>query len=128
MRGRGPVQVRICGSTAEKGEPFTIGALTFDPEEPDGISFDGLLEEMLDRSRLAVYPAGAWTLHHLSSYDRHSVAKDKPGWFANNDWDNFISKDTINGREEDVLMDADGPGVGPSTRRGRKPIASAATQ
>lgn len=103
--------ITICGSRAEKAGPFSIGALTFDPEEPAGISFDGLLEEMLDRSQLAVYPAGAWTLHHLSSYDRHSVAKDKPGWFANNDWDNFIRKDTINGREEDVLMDADGPGV-----------------
>jgi len=103
--------ITVYGSTEKPDDPFAIGALTFDREGPAEISFDGLLEEMTDRDRLAVYPAGAWTLRHASSYDRKSVAPDKPGWFANNDWDNFIRKDSLNGREEDVLLDADGPGV-----------------
>ncbi len=75
------------------------------------IDFNSLLGEMLDREALAKYPAGAWTLHHASSYDRNSVAKDKPGWFANNDWDNFIRKETNDGRKEYVLVDVDGPGA-----------------
>ncbi|MEO8415212.1 MAG: hypothetical protein ABI472_16255, partial [Ginsengibacter sp.] len=75
------------------------------------IDFNFLLNEMLNREELAKYPSGSWTLHHASSYDRHSIAKDTPGWFANDDWDNYIRKDTINGHEEYVLIDADGPGV-----------------
>jgi|GEM_PF-356834 len=102
--------ITIYGSTEHKDDPFIIGALTFDADQAV-ISFDGMLQEMLDRDRLAVYPAGAWTLHHASSYDRKSLAPDKPGWFANRDWDNFIRKDSLNGREEDVLLDADGPGA-----------------
>jgi hypothetical protein len=70
-----------------------------------------LLEELTDRSRLAEYQGGQWSLHHASSYDRHSVAKDQEGWYANDDWDNYIRKENINGREEYVLLDTDGPGV-----------------
>jgi len=75
------------------------------------IDLGSLLGEMVNRADLAKYPAGAWTLHHVSSYDRSSVARDKPGWFANKDWDNYIRKENNNGVAEYVMMDADGPGV-----------------
>ncbi|HET6254323.1 MAG TPA: DUF2961 domain-containing protein [Puia sp.] len=103
--------ITVCGSAEKSNGVFTIGALTFDAAGGQPIDFNSLLNRMLDRESLARDPDGAWTLHHLSSYDRHSVAKDKPGWFANNDWDNFIRRDTVDGHEEDVLMDTDGPGV-----------------
>lgn len=75
------------------------------------IDFRYLLGEMLNRADLAKYPAGSWTLHHVSSYDRSSIARNKPGWFANKDWDNYIRKEINNGVIEYVLMDAEGPGV-----------------
>jgi hypothetical protein len=70
-----------------------------------------LLEELTDRSRLAEYPGGAWSLNHVSSYDRRSVAKDQEGWYANNDLDNYLRKENNQGRDEYVLLDAAGPGV-----------------
>ncbi|HUZ60050.1 MAG TPA: glycoside hydrolase family 172 protein [Hanamia sp.] len=75
------------------------------------IDFNFLLKEMVNREDLAKYPREAWTLHHASSYDRRSIAKNKPGWFANKDWDNYIRKETRNGHNEYVLIDANGPGV-----------------
>ncbi len=74
------------------------------------ISFSGLLQEMLDRDNLAEFH-GNWTLHHVSSYDRRSVAKDKEGWYANEDWDHYIRKESHRGGDEYVLLDADGPGA-----------------
>jgi hypothetical protein len=75
------------------------------------IDFGSLLEELTDRQRLASFPGDLYTLHQASSYDRRSVEKDKEGWYANNDWDGYIRKENINGRDEYVLMDTDGPGV-----------------
>lgn len=75
------------------------------------VTVKSLLEELTDRARLAEYAGDRWSLHHVSSYDRHSVAKDQEGWFANNDWDNYLRKEAHNGREEYVLLDTDGPGV-----------------
>lgn len=66
---------------------------------------------MLNREELAQYPDGEWTLHHASSYDRRSISKYQKGWYANDDWDNYVRKDTNQGRIECVLLDADGPGV-----------------
>ncbi len=103
--------ISVYGSVADKAAAFTIGALTFDVRGATEISFESLLDDLLNRDQLAVHPDGAWTLHHASSYDRRSVAPDKPGWFANNDWDQFIRRDSGNGQREDVLLDADGPGV-----------------
>ncbi|MGD9127848.1 MAG: hypothetical protein PVH19_10775, partial [Planctomycetia bacterium] len=38
------------------------------------ITFDSLLDEMVDRSTLANFPSPAYTCKQASSYDRHSVA------------------------------------------------------
>jgi hypothetical protein len=47
----------------------------------------------------------------VSSYDRHSISPDQPGWFANADASQYIRAETVNGRQEKVMMDVDGPGV-----------------
>ena len=75
------------------------------------ITFKSLLEELPNRSSLAKWPSPEFRLLQASSYDRRSVEKDKEGWFANEDWSNYIRKEIHNGREEYVLMDSDGPGA-----------------
>jgi len=74
------------------------------------ISVETLLKEMVDRDERARFPDPAFTCKQFSSYDRTTVAKDKPGWFANWDRSMFIRVDKNNGRKEFVMMDAEGPG------------------
>ena len=75
------------------------------------VSIESLLNEMIDRNELARFPDPAFVCKQFSSYDRESVAKDQPGWFANYDRSMFIRVENENGRREFVLMDTEGPGV-----------------
>lgn len=75
------------------------------------ITMESMLEELTCRSSLAQWPAPEFQLFQASSYDRRSVEKDKEGWFANEDWSNYIRKEIHNGQEEYVLMDSNGPGA-----------------
>ncbi len=79
--------------------------------EGPAVTFESLLGEMVDRDRLARWPEVAYRCRLASSYDRASVAPDKPGWFANNDTGQSIRTETIQGRKEFVAMDVDGPGA-----------------
>ncbi len=74
------------------------------------VSLDSLLKEMTDFGAVARLPSPDFTLHQSSSYDRAEVASNKPGWFANNDFSQFIRDENHDGRREKVMMDADGPG------------------
>ncbi|MFA5814288.1 MAG: DUF2961 domain-containing protein [Bacteroidales bacterium] len=76
-----------------------------------GITFESLLQELTDRSGIAQWPAPEFRLLQASSYDRRSTEKDKEGWFANEDWSNYVRKEINQGREEYVLMDVEGPGA-----------------
>ena len=75
------------------------------------ISITTLLDEMTNRDALARFPEPAFTCKQFSSYDRASVAKDKPGWFANSDRSMFLRVEKNNKRREFVMMDAAGPGA-----------------
>lgn len=75
------------------------------------ISIETLLKEMVDRSERAKYPDPTFTCKQFSSYDRATVAKGEPGWFANDDRSMFIRIERNNGRREFVMMDAEGPGA-----------------
>ena len=75
------------------------------------VSLESLLDEMVDRSRPAEWPDPAYTCRQASSYDRGSVAPDKPGWFANWDRSHFVRVEENDGGKEYVLMDAEGPGA-----------------
>lgn len=72
------------------------------------VTLQGLLEEMSDRSALARWPAIEYASLQASSYNRESVHRDKPGWFADSDGVGYIRQDA-NG--EYVLMEHDGPGA-----------------
>jgi len=77
----------------------------------DEITIESLLRQMLQRDALASFPDPPCTCRQASSYDRRSVAPDKPGWFANDDWSQFIGSEQRNGRTEWIMMDAEGPGA-----------------
>jgi len=70
------------------------------------IRYVDLLDQMTDMVRLAKLPQPGETCKQFSSYDRRSVAPDKPNWGANGDAGNFLRKDP----EGMVLADMDGPG------------------
>jgi hypothetical protein len=75
------------------------------------VTLQALLDEMLDRDAVARWPLPAFTVRQSSSYDRARIAPDKPGWFANHDNSNYIRIESHAGRQERVMMDADGPGA-----------------
>lgn len=75
------------------------------------ITLETLLDEMLDRGQLARLDSPAYTCRQFSSYDRGAVAPDQPGWFANGDQSQFLRTETTAGREEQVMMDTEGPGA-----------------
>jgi len=75
------------------------------------VTLDSLLDELTDFSAVARWPEPAYTCRQSSSYDRAEVAPDRPGWFANNDYSQYIRTEVHDGRQEEVMMDADGPGA-----------------
>jgi hypothetical protein len=75
------------------------------------ISLESLLREMVDRNALARYPDPSYTCQQASSYDRRSIDPKQSGWFANNDYSQFIRSEQRGGRTEWVMMDAEGPGA-----------------
>ncbi|MFA6242922.1 MAG: DUF2961 domain-containing protein, partial [Candidatus Hydrogenedentales bacterium] len=78
------------------------------------VTFESLVGEMTDLARLSRTPDPAYVTKQFSSYDRKSknpsVLTDED-WFANGDRGQFLRTDTIDGREEFVIMDAEGPGA-----------------
>ena len=93
----------IVGSAA-----ISLCAAEATPEAP--VTLLSLLEEMADVERLARFPHPSYRSLQASSYNRKSVRRGEPGWFADQDGVSFIRKETINGRPEWVLMEHDGPG------------------
>ena len=87
-----------------------LGALTCHGGEP-AITLKTLLADMTNRDRLASWPKVEYRCSTFSSYDRRSTAPDKPGWFSNTDFHQFVRIETNKGQQECVLLDADGPGA-----------------
>ena len=71
------------------------------------VSFSKLLGEASDPLAVTRFPEPAYSIRSWSSYDRKSVSPDRPGWFANEDWNNFIRSEGA----ERVMVDAKGPGA-----------------
>jgi len=88
-----------------------LAASAMAPAAERTITFELLLDEMVDREAAARFPDPAYTCRQASSYDRASVSADEPGsWMANNDRSFFIRSEQNGGREEWVMLDAKGPG------------------
>ncbi|TKJ33515.1 MAG: hypothetical protein CEE38_20355 [Planctomycetes bacterium B3_Pla] len=79
--------------------------------ESGPVTFESLLDEMVNRDRIARLPRPAYTCRQFSSYDRNSTEPGSPTWWANWDRSYFVRIEDNNGRKEHVLMDADGPGA-----------------
>ena len=78
---------------------------------PPTVTFESLLNEMVDIETIAEYPDPPYVCLQQSSYDRRSVAPGKPGWFANADGFGAISVDTVDGIIRRTMFDSDGPGA-----------------
>jgi hypothetical protein len=70
-----------------------------------------LLKEMTDFNAVTYWPSPYYTTAQASSYDRHSVAVNKPGWFANADYSQFIRTEQHEDHKEYVMLDENGPGA-----------------
>lgn len=79
--------------------------------EKKTITLESLLDEMVSVEEQARFPDPYYICLQESSYDRTSVSKDQPGWFANNDGFGIMRVDTVNNRIEKVMFDETGPGV-----------------
>jgi hypothetical protein len=75
------------------------------------ITLGTLLDEMIDRERLTRLPENPYRLLHASSYDRRALVPNTPAWFANTDWSSYVRVETVDGRQEYVLLDTGGPGA-----------------
>lgn len=100
--------------------PFTPGAiilatcfslLLLSCGRQEVISLRTLLHEMTDRESLAEFPVTKYSVRQFSSYDRNTVHPDSSGWFANDDYTQFIREENTEGRREFVMFDDDGPGA-----------------
>ncbi|MBI9017500.1 MAG: DUF2961 domain-containing protein [Phycisphaerae bacterium] len=89
------------------------------------VDLKSLLEEMVDREKVAEFPVDEYVCKQFSSYDRESKVnapedgKFHPeqgrdwgkGWFANRDFAQYVRTEINNGRTEKVMMDVQGPGA-----------------
>lgn len=80
------------------------------PGPPPVVNLESLLQEMQDREALARFPDPAYRQLQASSYNRASVARDEPGWFADSDGVSWIREEEVDGRTEYVIMEHEGPG------------------
>ncbi|HLK60753.1 MAG TPA: glycoside hydrolase family 172 protein [Chthonomonadaceae bacterium] len=81
------------------------------PAQRGTITLASLLREMTDRDAVARWPSPEYAERQASSYDRRSkTPADPEGWFANDDFSQFIRSEENAGRREWVMMEADGPG------------------
>lgn len=88
---------------------FAASCTTNDTEYE--VTLASLLDEMVCREALTSYPSIEYRAAQVSSYDRRTVSKDEPGWWANDDGAGYERLDTIAGRLEKVMCDLEGPGV-----------------
>jgi hypothetical protein len=74
------------------------------------ITLETLLREMTDPDAVTRFPDPPYQSLQASSYNRESVHREKPGWFADSDGVGFIREETIAGRREWLVMEHEGPG------------------
>jgi len=75
------------------------------------VSLKNLLIEMTDRESITQIPSPWYKLKQFSSYDRKTDTVGGKGWYANDDFTQFVGIDSSRGRKEYILFDTDGPGA-----------------
>ena len=89
---------------------MSLAAVAEEARKNDAVTPGSLVREMIDGDAIARWPQPEYTCSQASSYDRAKIAPDKPGWFGNNDRNQYIRTEKNAGRTEHVMMDVDGPG------------------
>ena len=79
---------------------FIVQTITSPALGAETITFESLLEEMVDRDCITQLPKPAYTCRQFSSYDRNSTQPGSPTWWANWDRSYFIRIEENNGRKE----------------------------
>lgn len=82
--------------------------------EAPQVTFQTLLQEMVDLESLTRFPSPGYATAQFSSYDRKSTdpaVLTDDNWFANADRGQHIRVEERNGEQEWVMMDVDGPGA-----------------
>jgi hypothetical protein len=82
-----------------------------DVAPPPHVSFADLMRQTYDLDGLARAPDPSFRAAQASSYDRTSVAPNQPGWFANNDFGNFVRDELDDGGIREVMLDVAGAGA-----------------
>jgi len=77
----------------------------------EAIDLRRLLEQMLNRARIAEFPEPEFVCRQASSYNRRSKTPGTADWFAGHDFDQFYGSIEREGRREWIMLDAEGPGV-----------------
>jgi len=95
----------LAGGTQVVRPPLAVAA------DAGTVTTRSLLAEMTDLRQMAEFPAPSYTTRQFASYDRRSTAPGKATWFANDDWGQFLRVEEREGRKEQVMMDAKGPGA-----------------
>ncbi|MDN5202211.1 DUF2961 domain-containing protein [Fulvivirgaceae bacterium BMA10] len=106
---------------------FLILIAGFSYAQEKEITMASLLEEMTDRASLSKWPAMTYTCKQASSYSRESKTRNTSeadgrfqpasgrdwgkGWFENHDFSQYIRTEENQGRKEDVMFEAEGPGA-----------------
>lgn len=85
------------------------------PPAPAPVTLKSLLQEMADPAAVARLPQPEYRSLEATSYNRASTHRNQPnqdvsGWFADSDGTGFIRTETVNGHQEWVMMEHEGPG------------------
>jgi hypothetical protein len=82
------------------------------PAQPRAVNLESLLREMAGHDALARLADPPYRSLQASSYNRASVRRGEPGWFADSDGIGFIRTEPgSNAKTEWVIMEHDGPGA-----------------
>ena len=87
------------------------GLVLLSCSRPKIVSLKNLLLEMTDRESITKSPSPWYRLKQSGSYDRLSDSAGGKGWYANDDYTQFIGVDSSQGRIEYILLDTEGPGA-----------------
>lgn len=88
-----------------------VGLIALPTDAAEQVSLESLLNDMVNRERVAEIPSPHFICRQFSSYDRDTVGVGKAGWFANWDRSQFVRVEENGGRKEYVMLDAEGAGA-----------------
>lgn len=75
------------------------------------VDFKSLLNEMINREQITLYPDAQYRILQFSSYDRRTTELNDSTWFANSDNNQFIRNEKRDGHTENVMMETNKPGA-----------------